>query len=486
MPAAGTRSIDPLRLVAIGVVALGFAVACLTNADPDLWGHVRFGADIVHDRALPTEDPYSFTQDRPWINHEWLSELQMGVAWLGLGATGLALLKGLLVGVTAMLVWRALAGIDVPIRLAMMAVAAIGTTHVTQSLRPQVWSLLLATILFRRLSASDGPGFAIAILFALWANLHGGWVLGLIVLTAWAATDTVHRPSGWGRWVAILAACVAATLATPYGLELWRFLTSTVRVGRPIIEEWQPIWQLPWPKWIPWLVPAAAVVWAISSPFDRRWPRAFALAALAYGSLKVARVLPFFAVAAMVLIAPRVRGRWPAKPMTSRGSPSQDLVAAAVIFAIAVTAAVFVGRRTFACVAVDDRLPESAPAAMLEQAPPGKLVTFFDWGEYALWHLGPAITVSMDGRRETVYSDSRLDDHDAILAGTARGLELLAQWQPDYVWLPAASETTRAWLIERGYRLAFESPRSFLAVRADRAIPATSTPPDPDRRCFPQ
>ena len=33
----------------------------------------------------------------------------------------------------------------------------------------------------------------------------------------------------------------------------------------------------------------------------------------------------------------------------------------------------------------------------------GRMVTFFDWGQYAIWHKPDALRVSMDGRRETVY-----------------------------------------------------------------------------------
>ena len=53
----------------------------LTRADPDLWGHLRFGLDMLSQHTLPSVDVYSFTQDVPWINHEWLSELIMGVAY---------------------------------------------------------------------------------------------------------------------------------------------------------------------------------------------------------------------------------------------------------------------------------------------------------------------------------------------------------------------------------------------------------------------
>jgi hypothetical protein len=190
-------------------------------------------------------------------------------------------------------------------------------------------------------------------------------------------------------------------------------------------------------------------------------------------------------VATVVFVAPRLRARWPAKPLRSSGSARQDLAAAAVIGSVAIVAAVVVSRRTLACVAVDGRLPEAAPVALLERAPGGRLVTFFDWGEYALWHLGPSIRVSMDGRRETVYSDARLADHDAILAGTARGLALLDEWQPDYVWLPASSRGTREWLTARGYRIDFSSARSFVAVRpgVPPLVPAAASSQIP--RCFP-
>jgi len=32
-------------------------VACLWTADPDLWGHLRFGLDAIRDRGLASIDP---------------------------------------------------------------------------------------------------------------------------------------------------------------------------------------------------------------------------------------------------------------------------------------------------------------------------------------------------------------------------------------------------------------------------------------------
>src|SRR3979409_2035074 len=45
-----------------------------------------------------------------------------------------------------------------------------------------------------------------------------------------------------------------------------------------------------------------------------------------------------------------------------------------------------------------------AAAFLRENSPGARVLTWFDWGEYALWQLSPVgIRVSMDGRRETVY-----------------------------------------------------------------------------------
>ena len=82
------------RAFALAVaIAAVLSVTALTRADVDLWGHLRFGLDILDSGTLESTDTYSFTSDRSWINHEWLSEVAIAGAWLAGGASGLILLK---------------------------------------------------------------------------------------------------------------------------------------------------------------------------------------------------------------------------------------------------------------------------------------------------------------------------------------------------------------------------------------------------------
>src|SRR5438093_1131596 len=77
-----SQSFAPLRqtmaartvMQAITVTVIAIAILT-TRTDPDLWGHLKFGTEILHSRSIPIVDSYSFTSDRVWTNHEWLSEV---------------------------------------------------------------------------------------------------------------------------------------------------------------------------------------------------------------------------------------------------------------------------------------------------------------------------------------------------------------------------------------------------------------------------
>jgi hypothetical protein len=114
----------------------------------------------------------------------------------------------------------------------------------------------------------------------------------------------------------------------------------------------------------------------------------------------------------------------------------------------------------------------------------GRLVTTFGWGQYAIWHFGPALRVSFDGRLETVYSDETDLRQVSVERGEPEGLAFLAKVRPDYVWLGPASVRTRRWLEEQpDYRIDLETPESFLGVRAD--LPKVAAAPSVPPACFP-
>lgn len=488
-------AVMPARLrqaVSVAVLIIGFGLATFTRADADLWGHTRYGLDILRDHELAVIDPYSFTQDKPWVNHEWLTELQMGGAYRLGGAPALALLKAVLILGAFALAWRGLNAARLGARIVAMLVLMMGTIHVTSSIRPQVWSFLFLALLCRGLvSPRPGTAWWLPLLFAVWANCHGGWIVGFGVLGLWAAVDCLVGPDGSDRarrrrmWFAVVPASFVATLANPYGIGLWRFLAETVRPGRNI-SEWGPLWGTPFLNWVPWFVCVGGVIWVLRSDYPRRFGTAAVLTMLAFASARVMRVESLFVIAAVILLSPLVARRWPAASPTSRGVNAALITSVGIaMIAGALLAAGWMSAHALRCLpSIGGWAPDVGAVRMLGGARPGRLVTFFDWGQYALWHLSPTLRVSMDGRRETIYSDRRLDEHDAIIRGDDAGLRALDEWRADYLWLPSSSAKTRAWAEAHGYRIDMATDRSFVATRAD--LPTLASPqPVVDRPCFP-
>ena len=152
------------------------AVISHTRADPDLWGHVLFGRDTLSDGHLPTTDPYSFMSDRAWINHEWLAECAMYLAFAAGGGAGLVALKVSVVLAAIGLMWLALRRqqVDVGSRDLLLALAIVGTFPQANHVRPQLFSLLAFTLLvwiLDRSGASRRWLLLIPPLFAVWVNL---------------------------------------------------------------------------------------------------------------------------------------------------------------------------------------------------------------------------------------------------------------------------------------------------------------------------
>ena len=461
-----------LLLPAVIVVAIAVSG---TGADADLWGHVRFGFDMIASGSLPAADPYSFTSDKPWINHEWLAELLMASAYRAGGSPGLVALKvSLAVGVPILVWWTLIcAGVRRPAATALLVAAVLGSSYLLVTLRPQLFSAILFSGLIALLnSAARGRARLLAWvpgLFALWANLHGGWIVGALALALWGggAWWSGAVPARWVLGSAALSAL--ATLANPYGISLWSFLWTTVGLGRADVAEWQPLHRAPF-LLLPWVLSAAvALVAWLRRQAGSTWCF-LPVAALGVLSLKVARLEGFFALASILCLAPLFKGLGPATLPLTRKPRRSELTVVAVICAGALLATAWFVKGRVSCLTV----PSSEPAGSWAPEPEsvrflvsnrlqGRMLTWFDYGEIAIWHLGPGLRVSFDGRRETVYSDEVQRAHWAFYrnGSDARYARAL---RADYAWLPRRLPVVRP-MLQDGWVEIFHGTKSVVLAR---------------------
>ena len=493
---AARSSFTILRL-ALWCVLL--AAVTHTSTDPDLWGNVRFGLDILRDGSVPHTDAYSFTTDREWVNHEWLSEVLIGHAFRAGGDAGLILLKVAAVAAIVLLLWLTLRreGIYASIvRDTAIAVTIVLTFDQTRYVRPQLFSLVAFTILLTCLSRARRGGqhwlLLLPPLFALWANLHGGWLVGGGIFALWTAATALAGNRRQALWSAVIgSASLAATLLNPYGLELWTFLRDTVGLQRADIVEWQPVYVLGWQSWLPWVVTAVVGVTgiALGNRDERRAERVACLIALAALSAMVARVQAFFALGVLFLVGPAVMRAFQAAramQVTPAVRPSSRVMTAVAVAIVA--GALIITTTNLTRLRIDPRwTPEAGAVSFLNAQPAGRRVLlWFDWGNYALWHLSPRMRISMDGRRETVYSPDLQDRHLRFYFDAPGGASLPTDLAADYVWIPRTLPAVHR-LDADGWRRLYQGEQSVIFGRATlpEANAGVVLATDPETRFFP-
>ena len=160
----------------------------MLNSDGDLARHLRHGQYMLEHGELIRADPFSFTRPgAPFIGFEYGSQLLYALAERVGGLPAVAILAGLLIALTYALLTGFLLSHRVDPLLACVTVAlaiALGAEHWTA--RPHLFSSLAVVILLAMLERGSRRGAALttALLFVVWANLHGGFVYGWILIVA--------------------------------------------------------------------------------------------------------------------------------------------------------------------------------------------------------------------------------------------------------------------------------------------------------------
>ncbi|MFQ5678311.1 MAG: hypothetical protein ACE5HP_02515 [Gemmatimonadota bacterium] len=489
-----------------------FYVLSRTRPDPDLWGHVRFGQLARQLGRIPTSEPYSYLADR-WINHEWLSEWLFAFAFDGLGTPGLVVLKVIVGLLTFGLVYRQLVreGLD-PLRGGSVAIGVLLLLYIgTDPIRPQLFTFLLFLLLLLALRAAERGElrwlWAVPLLFVPWVNLHGGFLAGLGVLGVWTAARLLEagargerlgsmlRFGGPGALVTVLS--LGACLVNPYGIRLLRFLLRTATVARPEITEWRPI-EIGSIEGAMYLGFLGLLGWSVGKSDHRRClPSLTVLGLTALLPLFAVRHLPLFGLSGAVLGAPHLASalrREPTELPTGAGARMHRTAAAlGGTFGILLLG---ISVPNFRCIRLGPPLSSDYPARAVgflgESGVGGNLAVFFDWGEYAIWHLGPRVQVSMDGRRETVYADSAYRENFRFLYGTGRWDALLEDRPTHMALVPKNYAVFNLLRLKPGWELVYEDSMTAVFGRAGseqleglRATEPPDLPVDGSGLCFP-
>jgi hypothetical protein len=464
-----------------GVILLGVTVAKGLQ-DADSFWHVVAGQVIVDSGGVPTTDPFSFTHaGQPWTPHEWLSEVVMYLLDASLGVTGSLVAFGLVVGAISVIHATGLGQLGLR-TLAVGSALAIGAVvmfpYVT--VRPQAISWLLMTILLWLLLTlrPERPMrlVAIPVLFVLWANLHGLYVVGFGFVGLYALFTLAGRtPMASRRWWVVGAGigAVAASMLTPAGPEGLLYPLRYIDAGDwglANIQEWQSPDFHNVAHW-----PLLLMIVGLIANGGRRAPGwltvlSWVTVVMALVSLRNA---PVAAVVAIPVLAMGIDARLgPARAVSPRVAQARRLLESGVAAIVAVASLVILlpgDPAAASAEAVAARYPVAALDHLSQTNPDARVLADYGWGGYVISRLYESGgRVFVDGRND-MYGDEILEEYSTVRAAEDGWEAIVDDHDVEALLFPPSAFIARGAAEDAGWCDAYRDDVQVLLIRCAAA-----------------
>ncbi len=482
--------------IALFAIAL-FTMAVRETLDPDMWWHLRTGEYILQN-GIPAQDVFTFTvPQNAWVTHEWLSQLIMWLVYLAGGLPGLILFFAALIALTYWLLYLACAGR--PYLAAFVVLLAAITSAIVWGVRPQIFNLLLTAVfilIVERVKEGQWRLRALwwlPLLTLVWANLHSGYLLGVVLLGTYAVGDAAQRwlaaptertlgktatSAGSVQAVthlfAVTFSSFVAAAVNPSGIELWIYPFLTLGSGpmQAYIQEWlSPDFH----QTYFWPFAAMLALGVLGWVFQKERPTLTDLLLFmgtGAAGLLSARHIPLFAIVAAPILARSWLSvaRGSLLELVAEGKPTEQpakplfVMINWLLLVAALGTAVFWSASKISSneAAIAARYPAAAvdylEASGLAQA---RGFNSYNWGGYLIWR---GVPVFIDGRAD-VYGDPFLLYYRRTFDVHPDWQEPLDAYDVDYVLMENGSPLTAVLIASRGWALAYADDIAQIFVR---------------------
>lgn len=423
--------------------------------DADTYWHLAAGRWMLEHGTVPVTDPFSHSmRGAPWTAHEWLSEVIFAAAYMTAGWTGLVALTALAFAGTLAILTRFLLKEMEPVHALMFVAFAVmlPLTHLVA--RPHVLAMPLMVLWTAHLVRASEHGLAPSLwllpVMTLWANLHGGFTLGL-GLTLFFSVESVLNARRQNKtmtavksWFAFTGLAFLSALATPHGLKGILFTLHLFGGSYALdhIGEWRsPDFHLLQPLEI-WLLAglAAALHQGLRLPIMRL----VLLLGLLHLALKYGRNVELIGLLAPLFLAAPLARQWRERQATGHHLATMDhfFQALARCASKGTTVLVISGlvAATVLATQLDQLQPDKGitPTAAIQAARKanltGPVLNEYSFGGYLIYS---GISPFIDGRAD-MYGDDFLKHHiEALSLEAPDGLLLtLKKYHIQWTLLP--------------------------------------------------
>ncbi len=417
-------------------------------ADPDVWWHIKNAQYLLTQHKFLRVDMYSYTVfGTPWIDHEWLSEIPFYLVWKAGGLYGLYLFYWVLVeGVIALMFYLAYKASG-NVKSAFVA-SALGSVLAVVNFGPRNilfgWAYLMVLLLIMLKYRREGtaPLWVIPLLFCVWVNSHGSWLIGLIVFGIIFGSGIISGT--WGkieaiRWsprqikelIATAAASIAALFVNPYSYRLVYYpfdLGFRQKLNIEHVEEWMSV-NFHEPRGKVVIIFLFAVL--LAALWHRRRWRLEEVALTLFG-LYVGLTYVRFLFLAAILITPVLARRLDLPPY--RAEIDKPLLNAGIV---ALLLTIMLTRLPTQAILDNDiarKEPVGALAYLARKDGGARVFNNYVWGGYMILY-SPSTRPFIDSRTDIFEYYGILKDYLDVI-GLLKSLEILDRHQIRYVLFP--------------------------------------------------
>lgn len=475
----------PVVLGALLVVLTVLTVRGRFN-DPDMWWHLKTGEIIWKTHSIPRVDVFSYTTNHhPYVPHEWLSQLTIYAAYYLGGYSGLmvwlCVFASLIVAGGYVLCWVYSSNPKVAF---LGAVGIWFFATVGLAIRPQLigYLLLVCELVIIHLGRTRSAKwfFALPPLFAIWANCHGSFFFGLVVLCVALLSDCVEiqlgllgsrRRSSKSRkaLLAALSVCVAALFLNPSGLSQVMYPINTMfgqKTGLEYSSEWQPAAPSDPRLWA--LIACAALIVLVpllrtlKLRLEELW-----LVALTFGlCIQHERLLFVFGIVNMPILCRLLASAWDGyEPSRDSKTLNATMIALAAIPVLLG----FPSRRDLVA-QIEKQNPVKGLDFINRAGLSGRMLNEYVYGGYLIW-AAPNRKVFVDGRADVFEWTGVLDDYTKWISLQTDPKDILEKYNIDFCLLSQASPMARVVRLLPGWKSVYSDQMSLVFVRSAASAP---------------
>lgn len=380
------------------ILAIVFFSISFIKLDSDFGWHLQAGEMIVT-HGMSTKEYFTYSMpDYPFVDFEWGSHVLVRYLYHIVGYGGLAVLYTFF-GVASLYV-ASLKLKTGPFKSALVLLSASSLLFFI-GIRVQVISLVFFSVLVYLVEyrLKSNWIYGLPLLFFLWANLHGGFVLGLFVFGLFVFSRMISERKFNGKEWVLLVISIFATLINPYGINLWRetLMIITDAQLRSTVVEWTPVFFFL--KFSLWMI--TAVVIALAVLLRKKVPRVLGVieVILFVSALSSVRNVPYFVLFSLFFVAQTL-------PLAEKELPKKKDVllryfqAQRVFFGIAlIVFTVEFGMELYRANYFSERnyYPVNAVEYLHHHPMSGNVFSTYEWGGYLIWKY-PEKKVYIDGR----------------------------------------------------------------------------------------